>query len=1071
MLVACLGASIFAYQLFIVPQPASFAPNWGNAQWVQAADTQAPTAYFRHTFSLNAPPSNAFVVVAANQVFQLYVDGTYIGSNRSDFARGNVPRAYIFDVTSAIDVGVNVVGFRVANLDNTAPALRASFNIVRGNTIYRDGSGKGWLATSTSALVYPRYRLGAIPWNMATFDASSWLPVQQNTKLALTPTLQVDPLLYEHALSPQWISSGASPDAYFVRQFSLPLSYNGAWLRLAATGPADVYINGNQFFSWRGQASLVTEDLPLYLSDANSGVEQQRVGQTIGIYNISQYLHAGVNTIAVHVVEPGVSAAQVGLPTLNAAMTTDVLLSDTSGRTLWITADANWRASTHPVDNWAQVSSPVTTWPSALLIARPGAINTFYLPENVTQQNVQVVPVSLLTEIVLGALALVVGFWLLFSFGMLRRFCRSTGEALAIGSLMYLPALALEGLLFVLSREPQMPRPFPFTWLWASLLVALVWATSVLLWINSIIRHNQRMTNKKPFTTLLSSKGSRVEDGLRNFYRATSERVLAGQHTKRFGIVLWLRQNWGVVLLVIVAIPLSCYNLGYEPYWQDELSSYYAARGILAHGLPYFPSGFLYPKSELYSYILALWLTLFGQADGISRAISVVEYLLCIPLIYIVGSYFFDKRVGLLSAAMLTFSPTSLVWSRQMRMYEQEQLMALLTIFLFYKAIQKQEKVYLVYLAAVSLILTYFSHEEVFIVMPGLLLAILYASTEGKRRLPSILYQKHWWYAGLLCVSVIGIQLLIAKYSHPPTLGTDVSQQPQVGFTTDNVPFYTNLLFLPDNLGNGNYPWITLNSVLATIGCFLARRGTNMRAKYCALFLFISVLTLVFVFTATADRYMYVLYPVYYMLGSYALLRILLALWAFARPRIILQKRDATGKPVLGGSYLSRPMSLALYATGALVCLSVLVVPILPLSNYNVFVSRVTGFEYHRHYRDYDAVAAYMNAHIQPQDTVISIAPPNCTLYYDGKVDYFFSIDRALFLIEQKGTIVETASGAKAMFNQEDFQAVLSSNSRIWIVSDNGPYQSQVLSHFTLPPDFRIVYEGYGSALYFRGAS
>ena len=776
------------------------------------------------------------------------------------------------------------------------------------------------------------------------------------------------------------------------------------------------------------------------------------------------YLHPGVNSIGVHVISPGASSAQTGLTSSSAALSADMLLSDTSGQGTWLSSDAQWRVSDHPVDSWTQGGPTVKFWSSPVLIARPGAISAFYLPEALTQQSVQIVPVPFMLEVVFGAFCLVIGFWLLFSLGLLHRFYSSTGSALAAGSVMYLPALACEALLLVLAREPQMPQPFPFTWMWATLLAVIVWGSSLLILLNAKLRCKQSINawSLSQQRSLQGNRGARKEDDPPVSEIAPLTGTLAWRSWMR-----WIRQNWGVIVLVLIAIPLSCYHLSYEPYWQDELSSYYAAHNVLTQGLPYFPSQFLYPKAELYSYLLALWMAIFGQTDGVPRVISVMEYLISIPLIYIVGSYFFNKRVGLLAAAMLTFSPSSLVWARQMRMYEQEQMMLLLTIFLFYQAIQKREKVYLVYIAAASLILTYLSHEEVFIALPGLLCAILLASRDGRRPLPAVVYQKHWWFAGLLCASLIGIQLLIAKYSHPPMLGTDSSQRPQVGFTTDNIPFYMNLLFLPDNLGHG-IPWITLNSVLATIGCLLARRSRDIRAKYCAAFLAISILMLIHVFTATAERYLYALLPIYYIVGSYALLTMVRALWSFARPFIVLQKQTHMSTPVFEG-YLSLPMRLVLQATVALFCLSVLVAPIFPLSNYNLFVSKVLGIESHRHYADYDDAGNYVKAHLQKQDIVISIAPPNCTLFYVGRVDYFFSVNKALFLLERDGAVVETASNAKAMFNQEDFQAVLESHTRIWIVSDNGPYQKDIFKRFTFPPDFHLVFEGYGSAVFFRG--
>ncbi len=1075
LLLACLGSSIFSYQLFIVPQPASFEPNWGNAQWITAADGTGPVAYFRHSFSVNSPADSAFIVIAANQVYTIWVNGVYIGTNRKDFTRGNFPRSYVYDVTSTVLVGTNSVAVRVANVDKAAPSVRLSFGTVRGNAVYRSGSGSGWVATSQVTLVsqrYPALTDKSSSWTQTGYDATSWPAIRKNTALTLSPQSQVNPLLYERPLSSQWIGVGISHDAYFVRNFSLPLSYNGAWLRLAATGRTDVYINGNQFISWRGQTPILNpaldQDLATYLSDTTVNV-QPRAGLAMGIYNISPYLHAGVNTIAMRVVAPGINTGEAGLTSLSSALSTDVLLSDNSGSSFWLVADNHWVASPDATPNWQQGGDAVKSWGHPAFVARPGQIGAFYLPEDLSQYDVQIVPIALSVEVVVGAALFILVLWLSFSLGVLRRYSRSLRDALAIGSLMFVPALAFQTLLLALSRESQMPRPFPYTWFWVSILLAIVWATSLLLWYNTATRHKRGLTDEDDDTTLFANARLQpLQASIENFRTTTAQMVAIKGYGKKARVLRWLRDNWGLVVLVLIAIPLSCYNLAYEPYWQDELSSYYAAQGILSHGLPFFPSGFLYPKAEFYSYLLAIWKTVFGEADGIPRAISVVEYLVSLPLIYVVGTYFFDKRIALLATAMLAFSPTSLVWSRQMRMYEQEQMMTLLTIFLFYRAIEKRNRASLVAAAAVSLVLTYLSHEEVFIALPGLLLAILMASYDGKRPLPSVMYQKQWWFAGLFCVAIIGIQLTIAKYTHPPILGTDASERPQVGFTTDNIPFYTNLLFIPDNIGRGAYPWITLNSILAVLGCIWARRSTDMRVKYCALFLVVSILMVVLVFTATADRYVYALLPVYYLMGSFALLKILLVIWSYARPYVILQKQTDAEKP---DGYLSGPVKFVLRATVIVVCAAVLIIPILPLSGYNLFVSRLVGFQYHRHYADYDASGSYMKAHMQKNDIVISIAPPNCTLYYVGKADYFFSVNRALFLIEQNGSIVETASGAKAMLNQQDFQAVLSSHSRIWIVSDNGPYQAEVFRHFTMPQDFHMVFEGYGSSVYFRATT
>jgi len=521
-------------------------------------------------------------------------------------------------------------------------------------------------------------------------------------------------------------------------------------------------------------------------------------------------------------------------------------------------------------------------------------------------------------------------------------------------------------------------------------------------------------------------------------------------------VLAWLRIHWAIVLLVLVAVPLIFYNLSYEPYWQDELTSYYAAKSILAHGLPFLPSGFLYAKGELYSYVLALSMVIFGDQAGAPRIVSAVEYLISLPLLYFVGCYFFEQRLALLATAMLALSPIAFVWGREVRMYEQAQVLTLLVVYIFYKAVKERQHVRLVYLAIGCLIAMYLSHEETFIVFPALVICVMMASRDGKHRLPAVLYQKHWWYAAAIGVSVIAIQLLIVKITHPPVLGTDQTQRPQVQLTTDDIQFYIGLLFFQTS----KQPWIIINSVLATVGCIWARRSTDLRVKYCALFLAISFFTLLFVFTTRADRYFYPLLPIYYLMGAYAMLIILSAIWAFARSRIVLPQP---------GGYFSWSMKAIVTFTMSLVCACVLIGPILPIGNYNLFISRLLGFSYQRHYGDYDAAGQYVQQHWQKGDIVISISPDITAYYYVGHSDYFFSINRALFLFERDGHIVDNYISKIALLDQEDFQAVLAKHARIWLITARNYYQTEALSRFIFPTDFHIVYEGFEAVVYLRG--
>lgn len=1087
LLLACCGTSWFSYQYFLVPHPGSFAPPWQDAQWVQAANSNAPVAYFRYDTSLNVLPDGAFVTVAASQIFRLYVNGTFIGSNSLDFTHGDLPRAYMYDVVSPLHVGRNVIALRVSNVDLRIPAVRVNFGVIHGQSTYFHGSGSGWQATVNSSSAHPRYATASVTWTQSNFDDSAWQAVTLARAPANEPTLSVNPLIYEQPIPTQWISAGSGHEAYFMRQFAVPAN-NGVWLRLVATGTARIFINGNLFMVWNGQTPLQQQTLADYLSN-DATVAQYRSGLVLGVYNISPYIHQGINTIAVHVSAPGITAARAGLDNLNAAMALDLLSSDLQNHNTWLSSNNDWHVSYQPVDGWAQGSRAALSWQQPITVGRPGTARTFYLSDSSNARGQQIVPGSLLVPLMLNSSLAVIVLWLCMALFVLKRCFETRRKALEVCTLAFLPALTVEAVLLALSREPQMPRPFPYTLPWALLLLSLIASGFALIALNA------RLTERRRSQLLALSAMRTVKmPAVRLPVPTAPAKLLHVMARQR--VWDWLRQHWGILLLVAITIPLVCSNLSYEPYWQDELTSYYAAKGILAHGLPLLPSGFLYPKGELYSYLLALSIAIFGEQNGAPRMLSIVEYLIGLPLLYSIGCALLNRRIALLATAALALSPMALTWGRQMRMYEQAQLVTMLVFYLFYRVVhprpgtQERQRIRLIYLAFAALVLDYLSHEETFIVFPAVALWLLYSC--GSIYLPFLLVSrhdsdgsvlshaekrllKHWLLAILLTGAAIGVQLLIAHISHPPLLGTDQSQRPLIHFTMDNISYYFYLMFYPDVLGSGSLPWLTMNSLLAVVGVVLAVRRRELVAKYCALFLFVSFLTLMLIFTLTSDRYIYPLLPVYYLLGAYALFTLLEGLWAFIQIRLAsapLSSRNGTEEMDRMCAPVSRPVRIAAKSGMALLLACVLLLPMLPVSNYNLFVSQVAGFSYHRHYADYDAIGSYIQQHWRKGDIVVAVSPAISVLYYVGHVNYFFSVDRALYLFEKDGHIVDTPTGSIALLDQQDFQAVVAMNIRIWIISDNGVYQSQDTKdgRFVFPPDFHLVYEGYGSAIYFRGS-
>ncbi len=1088
LLLACIGTSWFAFQLFLVPQPHDFAPDWQNARWVQAVNSTAPVAYFRYDSTLSILPDNAYITVTASQVFRLYVNGTYIGSNTMDFIRGNTPQTYMYDIASTLHKGANAIGLRISNADDSLPLMRANIGLTWGRTTRFIGTDTTWHATADTTQAHLRNDQTVYDWSKKNFDDSAWPAAQLVAQPPRSPLLNVNPQIYEQPLPSHWLSVGSEQESYYVRHLGLPEHFETALLRIVATGEADIFINNHFYIRWNGLVNVPQTNVVNYLT-TNGQPAPYRNGLMLGVYDISPYLHAGTNTLAIHILAPGTAATRLGLNGQRSAFSIDMLVSSGGSYSNPLTSDIGWHASSRSVPGWTQEDGASFGWQAPSPIGRPGISRRFYLPDSNTPRNVQVIPPVHLTETVLFSIVAVLSFWLVLALLMLKRFYPSRAQACAAASLVFLPALALEALLIALARESQIPQPFPYSPFWGYTLLTCVFLSAILLW-----RHARFSPSGDANAAQLQFSATEEynEDQPTQPRRAirVTPHTRTYPRTLRQRLLFWLKQHWAILPVFLVSLPMVLYNPGYEPYWQDELSSYYAALHIMGHGYPAFPSGYTYPKAELFSYVLALVMSLFGtHSEVVTRSISMALFLISLPVFYIVACKFFNRRVAWVATAMLAFSPSAMVWSRQTRMYEMAQFMVIIVFVMLYWAIRNRDRKWPIFAAVGCLVLAYFSHEEVFIILPAVVFYALLGSREARYGIPAILHKKHWWIAALLGGAFIALQLTIANVTHPVALGTDQSLRPQIQMTTDNIPFYFSLLFQEKAVKDTPTVWtavpplLVVNSLLALLGCVAAFCRKNRRARYGAIFLLLSTCTLVFLFTMQAERYYYPLLPLYYLMGAYGLWYVLHTLWLFARPYLALSRSARKEQNVLGKQNLLRrmlhghfllspPLRILLAATAALTIASILLVPMLPLSNFNLFVSRVTGSSYRHHYADYDNVGDYMRTHMRQGDIVISVAPAVSVLYYVGQVDNFFSFDRALFLFEKNGQLVETTSGSHPLLNQQDFQAVLAAHSRIWLVTDSGGYQGGVTKNGRFifpPPDFRLVYEGYGSGIYFRG--
>ena len=159
-----------------------------------------------------------------------------------------------------------------------------------------------------------------------------------------------------------------------------------------------------------------------------------------------------------------------------------------------------------------------------------------------------------------------------------------------------------------------------------------------------------------------------------------------------------LSSKWKSVFLWLFLVSSACFlrmpGLGTLGLWGDEGFTAIAVASILEHGYPLLPSGGIYPRALLFSYLEALSAKIFGLNEFALRFPNTIFGLAGIWMTYILGKCLYGKRVGCVAAVFMTFSIWEITFSRYARMYVFFQFFYLLSIYLFYRGFVEGERSY-----------------------------------------------------------------------------------------------------------------------------------------------------------------------------------------------------------------------------------------------------------------------------------------------------------------------------------------------------------------------------------------
>jgi hypothetical protein len=168
----------------------------------------------------------------------------------------------------------------------------------------------------------------------------------------------------------------------------------------------------------------------------------------------------------------------------------------------------------------------------------------------------------------------------------------------------------------------------------------------------------------------------------------------------------------------------------------DEARLALASRGVLDTGLPRMPSGWIYTRGVLATYLTAPSLALLGESDFAVRLPAVLAGAALIPVAFALGREVAGRAGGLFVAAILAGHPSFVVWSRQAWFYALYILILAAALLFMLRALRTRSARDQI-LAAVFVGLCPFTHEVgAFLLLPFVVGIGLGVRARGIRLVP-----------------------------------------------------------------------------------------------------------------------------------------------------------------------------------------------------------------------------------------------------------------------------------------------------------------------------------------------
>jgi mannosyltransferase len=170
-----------------------------------------------------------------------------------------------------------------------------------------------------------------------------------------------------------------------------------------------------------------------------------------------------------------------------------------------------------------------------------------------------------------------------------------------------------------------------------------------------------------------------------------------------------------VLVLVLVAFGLRLYRLDSQPLRGDESFTIQFSSHPLSWLVPAIAN--IEPNPPLYYFLLHYWMAILGQSEFVTRYLSLLFGVLCVPLAYLLGQTLGWTWAGALAAFFVAINPFQVWHAQDVRNYTVWPALSMGALIFLVHALQKDRIRYWAGYAVMALLSLYTHYYDLFMLV------------------------------------------------------------------------------------------------------------------------------------------------------------------------------------------------------------------------------------------------------------------------------------------------------------------------------------------------------------------